>query len=180
MMRRARGATDLIAGWMIATFGFVMMAVIVKPIAIALFVCWMFITLSVAVDLSRSVRSHRRMVRELEAAMTDPRRNRIVTIELPPSPPQVGSTEPSGMILLPPQDRDPRWNLARTRQGLHHSGQLHVDRVLRPLTDCPVGHYDYHELRSSSLDRAVRRCAWCPPAVGTWTEGLVVNEDSER
>lgn len=157
-----RRSMELVTGWVITTFALAMLTVILKPLMIPLMIVWVFATLSVVVDVSRSLR-HRRVA-------AAPRPSAIA-----PSPP-VARIEPSGMIVLPPQDRDPQWGQARLQQ----SGKLHVDRDLRPLTDCPAGHYDYHELRSSSLDQAVRRCAWCPPSADTWTEGRVGSKDSER
>lgn len=151
---------ELVAGWTVTTFVLAMAIAILRPMMIMWVIVWVFVTLSVAIDLGRSLRHHRM------AAVPEP-----ATVA-----PPIAQVDPSGMILLPPQDRDPRWGKARLRQ----SGQLHVDRDLRPLTDCPAGHYDYHELRSGSLDRAVRRCAWCPPSADTWTEGRMGSKDAER
>lgn len=178
-----RKPVELIAGWMITTVFLVMMAVVIKPLMPALFLAWFFVTTAVTVDLTRTARDRRRAVRALKAAMANPGMNRIVV--LPPSPPAITLDESSGMILLPEGDRDPRWGAARERlhqlpQRLQRSRHLHVDRDLRPLTDCPAGHYDYHELHGSSLERIVRRCAWCPPAVSMWTEGPVGDEGSKR
>ena len=141
-------------------------------------IAWVGVTLSVSLDLTASVRARRRALRELTATFADPKMHRMVVLPSDPrqEPSPAEPIEPSGMIVLPPQDRDPQWRQARLQQ----SGQFHVDRDLWPLTDCPAGHYDYHELRSGSLDQAVRRCAWCPPSAGTWTEGLVGSKDSER
>ena len=175
-----RRSVELVTGWVVATVFFLMMGMMIRPMAIVTFALWMFVTIPVIAELVRVARQGRR-VREFVESMDKPDMKRVNrVIALPSSPPAFPLVEPSGMILLPVGDRDPRWGAAREHQRLQQSGRLHVDRDLRPLTDCPAGHYDYHELRSSSLDRAVRRCAWCPPLVNTWTEGLVCNEDSER
>lgn len=162
---KSRGSAQLIVGWVVVTVILIMVAAIVPALAIGLALAWVVTTVPVGVELGR--------------AAIGRRADRIVT----GSTPSAWEITAPGMILLSEADRDPRWTVARSRQEPQHGrrrpGPFHVNRALRPLTDCPAGHYDYHELRESSLYRAVRRCAWCsPPAV--WTEDIVTGEDSKR